>query len=55
MAKKTHFAMLMVALSFMLGACANQSVATAPAKDKRYDYETTHNKNYPLVARFDRY
>lgn len=53
MAKKTHFALLMVALSFVLGACASNSVATAPAKDK--NYESIHERPYPLTARVDRY
>lgn len=53
MAKKTHFALLMVALSFVLGACTSTSVATAPAKDK--NYESIHERSYPLAARVDRY
>lgn len=53
MAKKTHFALLMVALSFVLGACSSTTIATAPAKDK--NYESIHERAYPLAARVDRY
>ena len=52
MAKKTHFALLMVALSFVFGACSSQTVATAPVKDK--SYESTHERPYPLVVKMDR-
>ncbi len=53
MAKKTHFALLMVALSFVFGACSSsQTVATAPVKDK--SYENIHERPYPMVVKMDR-
>jgi len=53
MAKKTYTTgLLLVALSFMLGACSSQSYTKAPVNDKQY--ERVHERSTPIVATADR-